>query len=327
MSKKIRIGFIGFGAFSNVRYEILSKIDCVMVVGYYDKKHAREKRIQSYDDPSTLISLCDAVIVSVPPKYAPDYVVMALLYNTHVFCEKPAAINSKELQKIEPYLTEGLILAYGFNHRQHDSIIKIRKILDNGTMGKLLWMRGRYGKEVNSKYKNTWRCDKKINGGGIVIDQGIHMIDLMSYLAKGFDGAQAVLSTDYLGCEGVEDNAFITLYSVKEKISASIHSTITQWRYLFSLEIFLTDGSIILNGLRTRSGNYGEEVLSIKPNTKRDDLREEDITYSENRSWKKEMEEFIDCIKGGREYKFSDYTDAKQITSLIDEIYKKAIWL
>ena len=167
----------------------------------------------------------------------------------------------------------------------------MKQVIDSKNLGDILWMRGRYGKEVDNNYTDTWRCNRDLNGGGILIDQGIHMVDLMSYLSGGFDGAQAVLSSSYLNVAGVEDNGFITLYSTSKKISASIHTTVTQWRYLFSLEVFLEKGSIVLNGLRTKSGNYGDEILTIKPNlTNENKISFTEEKFVENISWQKEID-------------------------------------
>ena len=149
------------------------------------------------------------------------------------------------------------------------------------------------------------------------------MIDLMHYLSGGFTDAQAVLSDKFLNIKGVEDNAFVTLYSKKRGFSASIHSTITQWRYLFSLEIFLENGDIVLNGLRTKSGNYGKEVLTISSrisNTKKE------FNYPINNSWANELKEFFRAISYKDEYKFAKFNDAVEVTKLMDKIYESAVW-
>ena len=183
-------------------------------------------------------------------------------------------------------------------------------------------------KKLIKNYSNTWRCNKDLNGGGILIDQGIHMIDIMNFLVDDFDGIQALMSSNYLNIDDVEDNCFLTLYSKNKKISASIHSTITQWRYLFSLEVFLEKGSIILNGLRTSSGNYGEEILTIKPNKENEnDIDFYEYIYKENVSWQQEINSFIKACKGHENYPFASIQDAYKTTELIDKIYKEAVWL
>lgn len=325
----LKVGFIGFGGFSHVRLGIFQNDPRVVVSGFYDPHVDSSGEIEKYDDLDGMLSKVDAVLISVPPALAPGYVVTALSQEKHVFCEKPAAINYEELKVIEPYLDKNIVLAYGFNHRQHGSIRKIREIIDSGSLGDVLWMRGRYGKEVDENYKLTWRCNRELNGGGILIDQGIHLIDLMNEFSGGFDFASAVLSNSYLDVTGVEDNAFVNFASKSRKITASLHSTITQWRYLFSLEIFLENGSIILNGLRTNSGNYGDERLVVKPNLSATAAYKGDAEYlyEQNMSWEYEMVDFVDSCLEGRPYSYADYQDAKKVTKLIDSVYRSAVWI
>lgn len=325
---KLKVGFIGFGRFAEVRKRYLDEIPEVELVGFFDPAKVGVCEIRKFELLDDLFDACGAVLISVPPRFAPAYVCAALSKGVKVFCEKPAAICADHLQPIEEHLNSTTLLAYGFNHRQHLSVQKMKSLVDSGKMGKLLWMRGRYGKETSRSYIADWRCNRELNGGGILIDQGIHLVDLMSYLSPGFDGAQAVLSDNYLGVPGVEDNGFVTLFSTKTKVAASIHSTVTQWRYLFSLEVFLERGSIILNGLRTNSGNYGEEVLTIKPNGQNEDKIDfEEHTYTENVSWRREMQAFVDCALTEKPYKYATYKDAVATANLIDLIYERAIWL
>ena len=331
----MKIGFIGFGKFAELRKNILDKLEGITFTGYHDlkKKEDLDHNFIFFEDVNELIDSSDAILVSTPTKFAPIYTLEALKRNKNVFCEKPPSRTLLELKEIENFSNDSTfnsVLAYGFNHRLHDSVIKIKELIDGKNLGKVLWMRGRYGKEVDDTYKTSWRCNKELNGGGILIDQGIHLLDLMNFLSGGFDFVQSVLSSNYLKIKDVEDNAFLNLMCKKSGIAASLHSTITQWRYLFSLEIFLEKGSIVLNGLRTSSGNYGNEVLTIHPerggtvnNTK------EDLTfqYNENNSWKKEMLTFITACKEKKKYPFSGLNDAKTIMKLIDDVYKNAMWM
>ena len=326
----VNIGFIGYGRFARLRHNILSQIPDVGFSGFYDVNISlkNETDLRRFESPDELIDNSDGVMISVPPNYAPKFCEKALKMGAGVFCEKPPAAHLSQLMRLEQYGLSS-VLAYGFNHRLHESVIKIRETIDSNLFGRILWMRGRYGKEVDEDYRHGWRCNKELNGGGILIDQGIHLLDIMDWLAGGFDVNQAILSNGFLGIPGIEDNAFVNLYSSNEKISASLHSTITQWRYLFSLEIFLEKGSIILNGLRTSSGNYGKEILSLRPkaSSDADGLMEDTvIEYSINTSWEREMSAFVHCLQNQSNYPFTGLTDAKNIMALITSIYDNAIW-
>jgi len=325
----MKVGLIGYGRFAKLREECLIHSDVldVEVVGYFDP-YCTDEILIRFSTIEALLEKVDAVIISVPPRLAPGYVQLSLKAGKNIFCEKPAAVSSDNLREIDESLAQGKVLSYGFNHRVHPSVIKMKQVIDGKKLGHILWMRGRYGKEVDDSYSDTWRCNKDLNGGGILIDQGIHMVDLMAHLSGGFDGAQAVLSSNYLNIPGVEDNGFITLYSTSKKISASIHTTVTQWRYIFSLEIFLENGSIVLNGLRTKSGNYGDEILTIKPNS----LNEKKISFTEERfpeniSWQREIDAFLLSCHTGINYPYAGFGDAQRTTALIDLIYKEATWI
>ena len=325
----MKVGLIGYGRFAKLREVCLINSDVldVEVVGYFDP-YCTDKILIRFSTIEALLEKVDAVIISVPPRLAPGYVQLSLTAGKNVFCEKPAAVSSDNLRVIDESLAQGKVLAYGFNHRVHSSVIRMKQVIDGKKLGHILWMRGRYGKEVDDSYPDTWRCNKDLNGGGILIDQGIHMVDLMAHLSGGFDGAQAVLSSSYLNIPGVEDNGFITLYSTSQKISASIHTTLTQWRYLFSLEVFLENGSIVLNGLRTKSGNYGDEILTIKPNSRNEKkISFTEETFPENTSWQREIDAFLLSCHTGINYPYARFGDAQRTTALIDLIYKEATWI
>jgi len=311
--KDINIGYIGFGRFAQLRHSILLKIPNISFIGYFDTNQGLSHQfdLDIFDSAEDLLASVDAVIISVPPAFAAIFCKQALAKGVHVFCEKPPAIRLADLDGLEQF-SDDLVLGYGFNHRLHDSVMKIKEIIDSREMGGILWMRGRYGKEVDSDYKDNWRASKKLNGGGILIDQGIHLLDIMDWLAGGFDVVQSILSDSYLNVKGVEDNAFLNLYCSRNEISASLHSTITQWRYLFSLEIFLEMGSLTLNGLRTGSGRYGEELLTIRPKVDgayEGEIGDQEFNYLVNNSWEREMIGFASSIRDAKPYPYSGLSE------------------
>jgi predicted dehydrogenase len=213
---------------------------------------------------------------------------------------------------------------YGFNHRHHDSIIRMKEIVNEGQYGKILWMRGRYGKSVTSDYFNDWRANKSLSGGGILIDQGIHMLDLFLYLGGSFDIVKAEISNLYWKLE-VEDNAFVILKNSVTGMVANLHSTMTQWRHLFSLEVFLEKGYMVLNGLITSSMSYGEEVLTIAKNrstapaaTWQDEVQTQYLT---NNSWRYEMKHFFTAIKNNKPIQIGNSMDALELMKIMDKIY------
>ena len=213
---------------------------------------------------------------------------------------------------------------YGFNHRHHGSIKHMKKLVDEKAFGKVLWMRGRYGKSVDKTYYNNWRSKRKFAGGGILIDQGIHMLDLFLFLGGDFDKIYASVSNLYWKLN-VEDNVFATLENTKTGMAATLHSTMTQWRHLFSLEVFLEKGYLVLNGLKTSSNTYGDEILTIAKNRSLAPAAtwedEEDITYHTDESWQSEAADFFSAIKANSEVKPGNSSDALKLMKIVDKIY------
>lgn len=295
-------------------------------VSFYDlsESYPKKKKVNSVEEVINNPEV-DVVFISTPNYMNADLTIKCLQAKKDVFCEKPPALNFKELKKVEAiYKASNQILMYGFNHRYHESIIHMKSLIDKGEFGNLIWMRGRYGKSTDENFFDGWRANIELSGGGIVIDQGIHMLDLFILLAGGFDSVHAVLSNHYWGLE-IEDNAFITLENKKTGISASLHSTMTQWRHIFSLEVFLERGYMVLNGLKTSSGAYGDEVLTIAKNRSKPPAAswEEDIitSYPIDKSWELEIRDFFKSIDNKVEPRMGNIKDAKNVMQLIEEIY------
>lgn len=272
-------------------------------------------------DPSV-----DAVFICTPNHLNQTLTIEALEAGKHVFCEKPPAFTAAEVDEIrEAEAASGMSLMYGFNHRHHESIIRMKELVDSGEFGNVLWMRGRYGKSVDASFAEQWRANPELSGGGILLDQGIHMLDLFLHLGGTFDQVEAFVSNLYWDM-GIEDNVFAILRDSESGRVASLHSTMTQWRHLFSLEVFLAKGYLVLNGLRTSSGTYGDEVLSIAKNrsvapaaTWED---EERTTYHTNASWRNEVEHFFDAIQHSKPVTIGSSSDARELMSTIDRIYE-----
>jgi 1,5-anhydro-D-fructose reductase (1,5-anhydro-D-mannitol-forming) len=215
---------------------------------------------------------------------------------------------------------------YGFNHRHHDSVMHMKKLIDSNEYGKVLWVRGRYGKSVTKDYYNQWRAKKELAGGGILMDQGIHMLDLFLFLSGDYDIIKAEVSNLYWHMD-VEDNAFVILKESATGKVASLHSTMSQWRHLFSLEIFLEKGYMVLNGLITSTMSYGEETLSIAKNRSTAPAatwQDETVTqYVNNNSWRYEMDHFFDAIDNNQAITIGNSYDALKLMQIIDKVYEQ----
>jgi 1,5-anhydro-D-fructose reductase (1,5-anhydro-D-mannitol-forming) len=326
----IKCGIIGFGKMGMTRANAIERSARGQVVSVYDSAKIHDTNYMISPDEDTIINdpSIDAVFICTPNYRIVPLCKQALAAGKHVFSEKPPAFNAAEVEEVRAVeASSGRKLMYGFNHRHHDSIKKMKQIVDGGELGKVLWMRGRYGKEVDEDYFKGWRADPKLAGGGIMLDQGIHMLDLFLHFAGGFDEIHSIVSNLHWKMDGLEDNVFAIMRNNKSGISASLHSTMTQWRYLFSLEVFLQKGSLILNGLKTSSGVYGDEELAIKYNESGDksgNIRHEEIIkYETNNSWNSEIREFFDAISENKHISNGNSEQAYQLMEAIDRIYQK----
>ncbi len=324
----VKVGIIGYGKMGRTRHIAIKE------VGKGELIAISEPDVHDLIDDVPNLSHeeiighpeIEAMIICTPNFLNKELTIRSLNAGKHVFCEKPPAFTEQDVIEVrEAEKASGKKLMYGFNHRHHDSVIRMKEVVDSGEFGKIVWMRGRYGKSVTEDYYDNWRAKKELAGGGILIDQGIHMLDLFLHLAGDFDRVKAEISNLYWNLE-VEDNAFVILRNTETGIDASLHSTMSQWRHLFSLEVFMEKGYMVLNGLITSSMSYGEEILSIAKNrstapaaTWKDEVKTQ---YIDDHSWRYEMEQFIDAILNDTDIKIGNSDDAQKLMRIIDEIYE-----
>ncbi len=271
----------------------------------------------------------EAVIVCTYNVVIPDIVCYALGKGYAVFSEKPPGRNLEDaLRMQEAYKkTEKPILKYGFNHRYHHSVIEAKALLDSKILGDIVCARGVYGKAGSPNFEQEWRNHKEISGGGIMLDQGIHMLDLMYYFMGKFTEIQS--SVDQLVWKDMptEDSAFSILRTADGKV-ASLHSSAIQWRHKFSLDLICTNGFISLNGLLTSTNSYGEEKISYY---KRDleqktgslgKPMEHTMCFDTDESWDCEMEEFYDAVCGNKMVRQGTIEDAVNLMRMLGGIYR-----
>lgn len=284
------------------------------------------KDIQYFRDYEKMIEKCnlDIVFICLPNYLAASSTIIALKNGCHVFCEKPPARSVEELEDVIKYCKSNpkAKLKYGFNHRYHESIKTAQKIIQSDEYGKIVSFRGVYGKSAIIPFKTGWRAKKEFAGGGILLDQGIHMLDLIRYFSGDYDEIHSFITNDYWKND-VEDNAFILMRN-KEGQIASLHSTATQWQHRFRLEIILNEGILELSGILSGSKSYGAETLKIiRRDSNKSSSREVKIlTFTEDNSWEEEIREFTDCVINNNTVKHGNYLDALKVMQMVFKIYK-----
>lgn len=325
----INVGIIGFGKMGRIRAKAIEESGRGVVKKICDSQvDPSSEPYPVVTDPKQILEdpEIQAVFICTPNQLNQPLTLAALGKKKHVFCEKPPAFNAEGVKKIRlKEKSSRCKLMYGFNLRHHESIKQIKTHVVNKSFGNILWMRGRYGKSVDEGFFNSWRANRELAGGGIMLDQGIHMLDLFLHFADDFDEVKAFVSNLYWKLD-IEDNVFAMFRNSKTGVVASLHSTMTQWRHLFSLEIFFERGYMVLNGLKTSSATYGKEELAIAKNRTMAPAAtwsdEEKIVYETDTSWSSEVGHFLNAIETNSPIEIGNSADALRLMRVMDEIYK-----
>jgi predicted dehydrogenase len=251
-------------------------------------------------------------------------VIAALDAGKHVFCEKPPGNSLEDVQRImgAEERNPQLVLKAGFNHRYHYGIMEAKKLVDSGEYGDILWMRGIYGKAQGSASGYDWRNDLSLVGGGILLDQGIHMLDLFRHFCGEFEEIKSMCTTAFWDIP-MEDNAFALLRDRRGRI-AMLHSSYTQWKHRFTLEIFLQDGYVIVDGMPSSTRSYRDEwIIQGRRHTgcAIGNPPEQRTFCNTDPSWDLELQEFVNCIQTGAPVRYGTARDAYETMRLVFGIY------
>jgi predicted dehydrogenase len=265
MTMDIKIGIIGYGKIGKLRKHVIEESGMGRVVALCDPFADFSDACGQYSITRNFSELLEqdinTVFIASTNNVTSEICVASLDAGKHVFCEKPPGRCLQEVMEIrKAYLRNpGLKLMFGFNHRYHKSVMNAYNLVKSGRMGKLMWGRGIYGKSGGNHFKKEWRSRKEIAGGGILLDQGIHMIDLLNLFFGSFNEVKSFVSNTFWDIP-VEDNAFILLKNDNNQY-ATFHSSSTHWKHIFKLDLFLTDGYIVISGFLTSTRSYGRETM------------------------------------------------------------------
>jgi predicted dehydrogenase len=211
----------------------------------------------------------------------------------------------------------------GFNHRYHESVRDALEILRSGELGRVINMRGMYGKAKLVTFNQPdWRTKRDIAGGGVLLDQGIHMVDLMRLFGGEFDEVQSFISNGHWGYD-VEDNAYVIMRTASGVVGM-LNSSATQWRHRFHLDINLERGSLILGGILSGTKSYGAETLTVvraDPDNDQGDPWEQVTRYNRDPSWDGEISAFALSISNDLPVQSGTSEDALRTMRLVFKIY------
>ena len=263
----------------------------------------------------------DAVIVATINSALAEVSAAAICAGKHVIVEKPAGISVKQIDELIALVRQhGVCVRVGFNHRFHPAFQKAREIFASGVMGELMFIRARYGHGGRIGYDKEWRADPKLSGGGELIDQGIHLIDLAGWFLGEFKTVDGHAAT-YFWDMPVDDNAFVSLRTAKNQ-TAWLHVSCTEWKNLFSFELYGRHTKLHIEGL---GGSYGVEKLfhyQMKPEMGIPDTKVYEFAGPDE-SWRSEMIEFekhvqLKCTPD------AGLAEARAALQIVETIYEKS---
>jgi len=325
-----KVGIAGYGIVGKRRRQCVDQHKNLELVAICDKSFSSVNSnidgISYFKNYKQLLKeQLDVLIVCLTNDIASEVTIAGLKAGLHVFCEKPPGRDVSDIIQVIKVEKQNpkLKLMYGFNHRYHYSVQEALKIVNSEKMGKIINIRGVYGKSKLITFNQPdWRTKREISGGGVLLDQGIHMVDLIRLFGGEFVEVSSFISNKYWGYN-VEDNAY-ALMKTSNGIVAMLNSSATQWRHRFHLDINLEKGSVILGGILSGTKSYGAETLTVVTANPDDDFGDpmEQVTrYNKDHSWGLEINQFVDCIINNTHVITGTSEDALQTMKLVYKIY------
>ncbi len=330
-SGTIRVALIGAGGMGTKWAHVLAKSPSASLVCISDQDKSKAevlakeiKDCRAEGDWRAVVqsSDVDAVVIVTPHKFLTEIAIEALKNKKHVLSEKPGGVSSLEIIKaIKASEESGAKYMIGFNHRYHPAFLMAKDLVDKGEIGKIIFVRARYGFGGRPGYANEWRFNKEMSGGGELLDQGSHMIDLSRQFLGEFSEVVGFTPTLFWK-NGVEDNGFALLKTQDGRV-ASIHVSWTQWKWVHSFEIMGSEGYLTIDGLDNRY--VGPERLTIGKRDPefRNPPTEQVVIFDKETSetsLERLIAEFISAIQENREPAVSG-KDAYEMLKIVEKIY------
>ena len=323
----LKFAIIGCGLIGKKRAACLPKGSLAVVC---DLERTRAESLaatvpdcRAVTDPAEVFKSADvdAVIISAVNSALSTLTGDAIRAGKHVLVEKPVAFRASEAEALLALAREkNVIVRTGYNHRFHPAFQKARELADSGALGPLMFIRARYGHGGRVGYDREWRADPKLSGGGELIDQGVHLIDLARWFLGDFTFVDGFAKT-YFWDMPVDDNAFLNLRTATDQ-TAWLHVSCTEWKNTFSFEIYGRDAKLHIEGL---GGSYGTERLHFYKMLP--EMGPPETTVFEfprgDQSWRLEVEAFIEDIRLGRTPS-PGLADAAAALRVVETIYQKS---
>lgn len=325
-AKNLGVAIIGCGLIGRKRAQALGQARLVVCADLRQERAEELARLHgaaAMDDWQQAVDRRDvgAVIVATTNDALASITLAALRAGKPVLVEKPAARTVRELEAvIAAARRAGLPVRVGFNHRYHPALRQARALFAGGKLGELMFIRGRYGHGGRLGYEKEWRANPALSGGGELIDQGVHLIDLARWFLGDFNAVSGFAHTYYWKMP-VDDNAFLTLKTPADQV-AFLQVSCTEWKNLFSFEIYGKQAKLHAEGL---GGSYGAERLTyykMLPQMGPPATTVWEYPAGDD-SWQLEFQEFLDDIRRKRTPSAS-LADARAALQIVETIYRKS---
>ncbi len=332
MNAKLRVGVVGCGLIGRRRAEQAAghrETECVAVSDVDMNAAATTAQVVGAAPAADWHSLVertdlDLVVVSTPNRFLCDIAVAALERGKHVLVEKPMGRNVTEAERMRRAACAARrVLKVGFNHRYHPAIAAAHQLVAQGALGEIINVRCRYGHGGRPGYEREWRGSRELAGGGELLDQGVHVVDLMHWFAGVPRDAFALLQTAVWPLQDLEDNAF-GLFRFASGAVASLHTSWTQWKNIFSFEVTGRTGAAVVQGL---GGSYGVETLTVYHRRPEGGAPQETTQVFEgaDESWRLEWDDFVAAVRrGAAGPMLGNMDDGVLAMRLIDALYRSA---
>lgn len=313
----LKIGLLGCGAMGEKRLQAVSRTQLGTITAVFDtddtraQRFAKQYQAKRAEEPSELWSLCDIGIVATPNALLAPHALEGLDLEKFVLVEKPGAIGRAELERIARPKCK-----IGYNHRFHPAALAIAKELRDP-----LWIRAAYGHGGRPGYENEWRMRRELSGGGEILDQGVHLLDLSRFWLNDELTVKSAIRQNAFYASTEEDNGFLLLRS-KQGVPLTLHCSATQWKNLFRVEIAGRDDLWVWEGLGTDS--YGPERLTrYRRNPAGGKPTETTQTFAEasNQSWDDEWRHFYGFATGEISELLSPAQDSLPLFETLEAIY------
>jgi predicted dehydrogenase len=324
LREKPGVAIVGCGLIGQKRAQVLREAQLAMCV---DVDLGRAQKL-AQSAPGALAATdwhtaldrpeVDIVVVATTNAALAEITLAAVQAGKHVLVEKPAARFAREIEPVIIAAQQaGVQVRVGFNHRYHPALLKARELWAAGALGEMMFVRGRYGHGGRVGYDREWRADPALSGGGELLDQGVHLIDLARQFLGNFTDVTGYAHT-YFWDMPVDDNGFMLLRTAQQQ-TAFLHVSCTEWKNLFSLEIYGKQAKLHIEGL---GGSYGVERLTYYQMLPQ--MGPPDTTTWEyprgDQSWALEFAEFLEDIRLGRE-PAANLHDAHAALTIVEKIY------